>query len=131
MVQIVNGRALDARGSVNTMLVVRVATVARGPLETMFDRIARSTKLTLAEKRSFAEAIEAAFKAGDYKQVARIMVMIAQLEAEREHEVHAAHTVDEIRPKKAEGFATDAEAGSSDIAQVVSGAERLQQLLTV
>lgn len=103
----------------------------RSPLEMILERVARSTRLTLAEKRSFAEAIKAAFEAGDFKQVARLMVIIARMEAEREGEVHAAHSVQDILPKKADGFQADGDTGGGDAAQEVSAAERLQQLLAV
>ena len=137
MVQIVNTRAGDARSPTRIEPVITVQTVRRSPLETILQRVASSTRLSLAEKRSFAESIKAAFEAQDFKQVVRIMLMIARIEAEREGEVHAAHSVEEIMPKKPEEFKADADSDGSDTesagdtAQVVSGAERLQQLLTV
>lgn len=124
MVQIVIDRAASAHKPLGIAPVSITPAVKADPLDMMLERIASSTRLTLAEKRSFADSLRAAFKAGDYKMVAKIMMMISRLEAQRKSGEYARHSVGEIT---GEG-ATSAKA-AAEVAPRMSGTERIRQLL--
>lgn len=128
MVQIVANSAVGTRKPTGIAPVKTPTTSQQSALEMLLKRIANSTRLTLAEKQNFADAIKAAFAAGDYKMVAKIMMLISQLEMQRKESMSREHTVEEITGKASGG---EGASPKLDTARLISGQARIRQLLLV
>lgn len=96
-------------------------------LRLILERIAGSTQLSLSQKRSFAEAIKSAFEAGNGKLVAKLMMLVAQAEAQNMQVSgqYSKHSVEDILPKKP----TDIASATVDTTSLLSGQDRMRQLL--
>ena len=94
-------------------------------LDVMLQRVANSTRLTLAEKRNFAEALTAAYKTKDSKQIMKIMMAIAELEATRKQGSFSRNTLAEIKPP----VSGEAAAAKPQSPAVLAGSDLIQQLL--
>lgn len=94
-------------------------------LKMLLDRVANSTRLSLAQKRSFADAIKNAFETGNGKLMVKVMTMVAQAEAQATQGRYRANSIDEILGSSQ----TDSGAQTLDTTQLLSGQDRIRQLL--
>ena len=94
-------------------------------LKAMLQRVASSTRLNFAQKHSFAEAIKNAFETGNGKLMVKIMMMVAQAEAQAVQGKYRAHSVNEILSTGQPGSGAE----TLDTTQQLSGQDRIRQLL--
>lgn len=62
----------------------------------IIERIAGSSKLTLAEKLSFADALLKAYSAGDWRAIQKLLLLIATIEASRTEAKEQSLKADEL-----------------------------------
>lgn len=94
-------------------------------LKLMLERIAGSSRLSLAQKRSFADALKNAYESNDAKQIYKIMTLVAQTEAQNAQGRYNRSSVAEILSNQQ----ADGTSVPLDVSSLLTGKQRMQQLL--
>lgn len=128
--------------SINNAAVVRSSTPTSSSsipvaMRGIIERIAGSSKLTLAEKLSYADALLKAYAAGDWRAIQKLLRVISMIEASRAEAKEQSLKADELvgmLPKAktdvaGENSGGQVSAATADVVASVPISERLLQLL--